>query len=69
MDGLSDVIVVGAGAAGCTAALVAAHAGLSVTIFEKTEYIGGSTAVSGGAIWIWERASKRLTLPMTAPAY
>ena len=52
MDGLSDVIVVGAGAAGCTAALVAAHAGLSVTILEKTEYIGGSTAVSGGAIWI-----------------
>jgi succinate dehydrogenase/fumarate reductase flavoprotein subunit len=47
-----DVIVVGSGAAGCTAALTAAHAGLRVAILEKTKYVGGSTAVSGGAIWI-----------------
>jgi succinate dehydrogenase/fumarate reductase flavoprotein subunit len=52
MDDVYDVIVVGSGAAGCAAALVAAHAGLRVTILEKTEYVGGSTAISGGAIWI-----------------
>ncbi len=52
MDDAYDVIVVGSGAAGCTSALVAAHAGLKVAILEKTEYVGGSTAVSGGAIWI-----------------
>jgi hypothetical protein len=47
-----DVIVVGSGAAGCTAALVVAHSGLRVAIVEKTKYVGGSTALSGGAIWI-----------------
>jgi hypothetical protein len=52
MDKVYDVIVIGSGAAGCTAALTAAHAGLRVTILEKTRYVGGSTAVSGGAIWI-----------------
>jgi succinate dehydrogenase/fumarate reductase flavoprotein subunit len=54
MDNVYDVIVVGSGAAGCTAALVAAHAGLKVIILEKTAYVGGSTAISGGAIWIPE---------------
>jgi succinate dehydrogenase/fumarate reductase flavoprotein subunit len=52
MEDAYDVVVVGSGAAGCTAALAAAHAGLRVVILEKTEYVGGSTAVSGGAIWI-----------------
>lgn len=47
-----DLIVVGAGAAGLSAALSADHLGLKVLVIEKTAYIGGSTAYSGGATWI-----------------
>ena len=47
-----DVVVVGAGAAGMTAALTAAHQGLSVVLVEKSAYFGGSTARSGGGVWI-----------------
>ena len=48
----SDLIVVGSGAAGLTAALTAAVAGLSVTIIEKTGKLGGTSAMSGAAAWI-----------------
>ncbi|KAF9130501.1 hypothetical protein BGW39_003000 [Mortierella sp. 14UC] len=47
-----DVVVVGSGAAGMTAALAAKKRGLSVVVIEKSQYFGGSTARSGGAIWI-----------------
>ncbi|CAO3568751.1 unnamed protein product [Mortierella alpina] len=47
-----DVVVVGSGAAGMTAALTAKKRGLSVVIVEKSEYFGGSTARSGGGIWV-----------------
>ena len=43
-----DVVVVGSGAAGMTAALTAAHHGLRVVVIEKTDRFGGSTARSGG---------------------
>lgn len=46
-----DVIVVGAGAGGMAAALAAQAQGAQVLIVEKTDRIGGSTAVSGGAVW------------------
>jgi 3-oxosteroid 1-dehydrogenase len=46
-----DVVVAGSGAAGMTAALTAAHLGLSVLVIEKTGCFGGSTARSGGGIW------------------
>lgn len=46
-----DVVVIGAGAAGMAAALTARIEGLSVLLVEKTGHIGGSTAVSGGAVW------------------
>ena len=47
-----DVVVIGAGAGGMTAAAVAAAEGLSVLLIEKTEFIGGTTAWSGGMVWI-----------------
>src|SRR4051795_12632551 len=46
-----DVVVAGSGAAGMTAALTAAHLGMSVVVIEKTGSFGGSTARSGGGIW------------------
>ncbi len=47
-----DVAVFGSGAAGLGAALVAACEGMSVALFEKADALGGTTATSGGAIWI-----------------
>lgn len=46
-----DVVVVGSGAGGMAAALSAHMGGCSVLLLEKTDRIGGSTAVSGGAVW------------------
>ena len=47
-----DVIVVGAGAAGLTAAATAAVSGCRVLVVEATARVGGTTAVSGGMVWI-----------------
>ncbi|MFJ6095696.1 3-ketosteroid-delta-1-dehydrogenase [Williamsia muralis] len=46
-----DLLIVGAGT-GMAAALAANELGLSTLIVEKSEYVGGSTARSGGAFWI-----------------
>ena len=43
-----DVIVIGAGAAGCSAALAAAELGARVLVLEKQALVGGNTRVSGG---------------------
>jgi len=51
-DYTTDVLIVGAGGGGMTAALVAKKAGLDVILIEKSELYGGSTALSGGGIWV-----------------
>ncbi len=48
----TDVVCIGAGAGGMAAALTASIEGLDVIIVEKTDKVGGSTAISGGAVWI-----------------
>ena len=47
-----DVVVVGSGAAGMTAAITAARRGLRVVVVEKAARFGGSTARSGGGLWL-----------------
>ncbi len=47
-----DLLVIGSGAAGLSAAISAADRGLRVIVIEKEPLIGGATARSGGGLWI-----------------
>lgn len=52
LDKEVDLLVIGSGGAGLTAALMAAVDGYRVKVVEKTAYIGGTTAYSSGTAWI-----------------
>ncbi|HEY5637818.1 MAG TPA: FAD-dependent oxidoreductase [Burkholderiales bacterium] len=47
-----DLIVIGAGAAGMATALFAAIEGMKVLVLERTQWVGGTSALSAGALWI-----------------
>ncbi len=51
-DETFDWVVVGSGAGSVSSALLMKHAGKSVVILEKSPYFGGTTAKSGGVMWI-----------------
>lgn len=58
-----DVVVVGSGAAGMSAAITAAALGLDTVLLEKTSRWGGSTARSGGGVWVPGNDALRGRLP------
>ena len=47
-----DIIVIGSGGSGMMAASRAAHEGAKVLLVEKSQRFGGTTALSGGCIWV-----------------
>ena len=47
-----DLLVVGSGAAGLTCAITAKKRGLDVVVIEKEPVFGGTTALSGGVLWV-----------------
>src|SRR5688572_9163009 len=51
-DDVVDVVVLGTGVAGLSAAVAAAEAGASVALMEKGDLVGGTSAYSGGMVWI-----------------
>jgi len=51
-DRLADVVVVGSGGAAMAAAVAAAVGGSQVLVLERADQLGGTTAVSGGGVWI-----------------
>ena len=51
-DHTTDLLVIGSGGGGMTAALVAHDCGANVLVLEKSDVYGGSTALSGGALWV-----------------
>ncbi|MET4804035.1 FAD-dependent oxidoreductase [Bradyrhizobium sp. LB11.1] len=65
----TDLLVLGAGAAGMTAALVGALEGLDVILCEKSDMVGGTTATSAGTVWIpGNRQGQRVGMPDTVEA-
>jgi 3-oxosteroid 1-dehydrogenase len=62
-----DLVVLGAGAGGMTAALVATLEGRHVLLIERSEWIGGTTALSSGTVWIPDNPYQRRLGPTPDP--
>ncbi len=58
-DEAYDLVVLGGGAGGMTAALVSAIEGLRTLLIEKSEQVGGTTARSSGTVWIANNPQQR----------
>jgi succinate dehydrogenase/fumarate reductase flavoprotein subunit len=54
-----ELVVLGAGAGGMTAALVASNEGLRTLLIEKSDQVGGTTAYSSGTVWIPNNTQQR----------
>lgn len=54
-----ELIILGCGPAGMTAALAAHEAGADVALIERFDRIGGTGAVSGGVIWVADNPRQR----------
>jgi succinate dehydrogenase/fumarate reductase flavoprotein subunit len=48
----TEILIIGSGAAGLTAALAARDTGARVTVIERADAIGGTTAMSAGVVWV-----------------
>lgn len=70
---ICDVLVAGSGAAGLATAVAARALGLEVVVAESSAFIGGTTAWSGGELWVpanrWQRRSGREDSPGEAVRY
>ncbi|WP_130904861.1 MULTISPECIES: FAD-dependent oxidoreductase [unclassified Pseudomonas] len=54
-----DVVILGSGAAGFAAAVTASCRGLKVLLVEKADAFGGTSAISGGAVWLHDTDQAR----------
>ena len=52
METSTDILIVGAGASGLSAALAAQAEGASVKVIDKCMKLGGTAAISGGVVWM-----------------
>ncbi len=59
----TDVVVMGSGGAGLTAAIMAADQGARVVVIERSNKVGGTTAVSGGILCIVGVAAVAVAIP------
>ncbi len=69
MPSSADVVVAGSGTAGLTAALAAAVAGAEVLLVERGQRLGGTTALSGGRVWVPCNHLQDTDSPEAAAAY
>ena len=53
-----DLLVIGSGAGGLSAAVTTAHLGLKVIVAEKDPQFGGTTAWSGGWMWLPRKSAR-----------